>query len=142
MRVLTRATAAELILAQGVSPVRVEEALSGFDFAKPVYEQDFWPEDVLFQLVRLPSVRDPVPASGNWYGLAGITARGVAVNDGLAGRRLNAYKVVSPFKALEGTAVKFKVDRGSGIGGDGGATQVFIPSALLGHLQSLGPADR
>ena len=140
---LTRLTAGDLLLTQGVHPVaEVEKVLSGFDFSRPVYEHDFWPDDVLFQLVRLPSALDPLPSSGNWFGLAGITASGVAVNEGLAGRRLASFKVVSPFKALEGTAARFKVNLGSAIGGEGGATQIFIPTRLLGHLHSLGPAER
>ena len=141
MKMLTPPTAAALLLAQGVPCAReVDKVLSGFDLGKPLYEQDFWPEDVLFQLIRLPSVRDPVPAPGNWFGLAGITASGVAINGGLAGRSLAAFKVVSPFKAVEGTAASFKVDLGRALGGKGGASQVFVPSGLLGHLQSLGPA--
>jgi hypothetical protein len=90
----------------------------------------------------LPSATLPVPTAGNWFGLAGITTKNVAINDGLSGRRAAKFEVLAWFKALEGTAQELPVDLGRAIGGPGGGTQVFVPSFLLGHLQSIGPVDR
>ena len=143
MRILTEQSAADLLRWQGVAPQpEIEKVLSGFDFEKPMYEHDFWPDDILYQLIRKPSATLPVPGTGNWFGLAGITTRGVAINDGLAGRRAAQFKVLMPFKALEGTARPMAIDLGSGIGGVGGATQIYVPRMLLGRLQALGPEDR
>ena len=143
MRMLDRTSAERFLSEQGVQPAsEVKNVLSGFDFSKAIYEHDFWPGDVVYQFVRLPSATDPAPSSGSWFGLAGLTPSGVAINEGLAGRRLARFKVLAPFKALEGTAVKFKINISSGIGGRGGATQIFIPRGLVGHLQSLGVAER
>ena len=86
--------------------------------------------------MRRPTATDPSPAAGNWFGLAGMTSAGVAIDDGLGGRGLVA------FTALEGTAARFALDRGKGIGGAGGATQVYVPRNLLGHLRPMGPGER
>jgi len=143
MRVLDHKTAADLLRSQGVGPnADVEKVLNGFDFSRPVYEHDFWPGDVLYQLIRLPSATLPLPATGNWFGLAGITTRGVAINDGLSGRQAVKFEVVAPFRALEGSAKTLPVNLGTAIGGPGGATQIFLPRTLLGHLQSKGAVDR
>jgi putative RNase toxin 46 of polymorphic toxin system len=143
MRILNRNTAGDLLRSQGIATkVDVEKVLNGFDFSKPVYEHEFWPGDVLYQLIRLPSATLPVPATGNWFGLAGITTGGVAINDGLSGRQAVKFEVVASFRALEGSAKALPVDLGSAIGGTGGATQIFLPRTLLGHLQSVGPVAR
>jgi hypothetical protein len=143
MKLLTAADAAGLLARQGVvSESEIEKILSGFDLGKPLTAMDFWPEDVLYQFIRLPSSGDPLPYTGNWFGLAGITMGGVSINSGLAGRRLASFKVVAPFVALEGTAVALPQNLGNGIGGPGGGgTQIFVPRALLGCLQSVGPAE-
>ena len=143
MRILSHDTAVDLLRSQGLSNgAEAERVLDGFDFNKPVYEQDFWPGDVLYQLIRNPSSSLPLPTAGNWFGLAGITTRNVAINDGLSGRHAAKFEVLAWFRALEGTAKELPVDLGRAIGGPGGATQVFIPSFLLGRLQSAGPVDR
>jgi len=143
MRVLNKEGAGALLRSQGVADSKaLEEILKGFDFDKPAYEQDFWPGDVLYQLIRMPSAKYPVIVPGNWFGIAGITTQNVAINDGLSGRNLVRYEVLAPFKALEGTAKELPVDIGTGVGGAGGGTQIFLPSILLGHLRSLGPAPR
>ena len=143
MRVLNHDSAVDLLRSQGVGGgAEIEKILGGFDFDQPVYEQDFWPGDFLYQLIRLPSSTLPLPIAGNWFGLAGLTTKGVAINDGLSGRRAAKYEVRAWFKALEGTAKELPVDLGRAIGGPGGATEVFVPSFLLGHLQSIGPVDR
>lgn len=142
MRTLNRVSAEAFLASQGVPHAEVVKILTGFDLRQPIYEHDFWPDDVLFQLIRLPSATDPTPLTGNWFGLLGITSTGVAVNDGLAGRRCASFKVISHFKALEGTAAPFTVNLQTGIGGGGGATQIYIPRSLLGHLTSIGPTER
>jgi hypothetical protein len=143
VKLLNRAAAELFLSAQGIKPKsETDKVLSGFDFDQPVHEHQLWPGDILYQLIRLPSARDPYPATGSWFGLAGITASGVAVNDGLSGRRLASFKVVAAFTALEGIAAKFNISRASGIGGRGGMTQIFIPGRLLWHLQSYEPAER
>jgi len=143
MRILDRNSAAEFLRGQGVSPDReIEKILRGFDFSKPAYEQRFWPGDVLYQLIRLPSAMQPLMATGNWFGLAGITTGGVAINDGLSGRQAVRFEVISGFTALEGTAKELPVDLGIAIGGKGGATQIYLPRTLLGHLRALGNVDR
>jgi hypothetical protein len=142
MKMLDRAAAEIFLSHQGVMAAsQLDDILSGFDLDKPMYQMDFWPEDVLYQFIRKPSLHEPSPAIGNWFGLAGITEAAVAINSGLAGRHLARFKVIAPFSALEGTAVKFKVNLGTAIGGQGGGTQIFIPRALLGCLEALGPAQ-
>ena len=149
---------------------KLDDVLSGFDFDKPIYEQQFWPGDEVFQLARLPSLpqesprhhtnrdsqydfrqvladpsrlvrRIPSPI-GNWFGLRGITTRGVAINDGLAGRQALRFEVIIGLRALEGTAARVKRNIGTGIGGPGGQTQIFIPSMLLNRLECRGQVDR
>lgn len=143
MHMLNPQTAAALLRGQGVRPERlIEQILDGFDFSKPAYAHDFWPGDVLYQLMRLPSAAQPFMATGNWFGLAGITTSGVAINDGLSGRQAVRFEVIAPFTALEGTARALPADLGTAIGGRGGATQIYIPKALLGHLQALGHVER
>ena len=143
MRVLNRQSAGDFLRSQGVRPdSEVEKVLSGFDFTKPVYSQEFWPGDTLYQLIRLPSSSQPVMMTGNWFGLAGITTHGVAINDGLSGRQATRFEVMHPFTALEGCAKELPVNLGTAIGGRGGGTQVFLPRTLLGHLESLGAVER
>lgn len=142
MRMLNPRSATALLQSQGVHAPEIEKIFTGFDVGKPLYEHDFWPDDTLWQLVRMPSASLPSPATGNWFGLVGVTSSGVAINDGLAGRRLVRFRVVAHFKALEGTAKTLPADIGTGIGGLGGATQVYVPRALLGRLVATGGADR
>lgn len=143
MRMLDRQSAEALLAAQGVPPSEVKKVMTGFDLAKPMYEHRFWEGDRLFQLVRLPSATDPLPSTGSWFGLAGMTSSGVAVSDGLSGRRLVELEVALAFTALEGTACRFAGSIHSGIGGAGGQTQVFVPRhVVLAKLVSVGPADR
>ncbi len=142
MKLHTRATAASYLAGHGLPAAEITKVLGGFEFGRPVYEHHFWPNDDLYQFVRLSSASDRSPSAGNWFGLAGVTPSGVAINEGLAGRQLVRFKVVAPFDALEGTAAACAVDLGTAIGGKGGSTQVYVPRALIGHLRSAGPADR
>ena len=142
MRILNRQTATDLLRAQGVGAADTEKVLGGFDFSKPIYEQEFWPGDVLYQLIRLPSAMQPSLTTGNWFGLAGITTDNVAINDGLSGRQATKFEVTAHFSALEGSAAELPVNIGTAVGGRGGGTQVFLPRMLLGRLQSMGPVER
>ena len=141
MRILNRQTATDLLRSQGVGAVDIEKVLSGFDFSKPVYEHEFWPGDVLYQLIRLPSLMQPSMSTGNWFGMAGITTENVAINYGLSGRQTTKFEVTAHFSALEGSAAELPVNIGTGIGGRGGGTQVFLPRKFLGRLQALGRVD-
>jgi hypothetical protein len=137
VRLLNRVNAELLLRSQGVHSKReIKNILSGFDFNQPAYEHQFWPDETLYQLIRQPSAREPNPATGNWFGLTGITAPGVAINSGLSGRRVAIFKTVAAFKALEGTAAALRVNLASAIGGQGGMTQVFIPRSLFWCLHS------
>lgn len=142
MHSLNPTTAAELLASQGVQPAsEVVKVLSGFDSSKPMYKHDFWPGDTLYQYIRLASVANPVPTRGSWFGIAGITTRGVAIFAGVAGRTLHRFEVAHPFSALEGTAARLPIDWQNEIGGPGGASQVFVPRMYSGHIRSLGPAE-
>ena len=66
MRILDRTSAERFLSEQGVQPAsEVKNVLSGFDFSKAIYEHDFWPGDVVYQFVRLPSATDPAPSTGS-----------------------------------------------------------------------------
>ncbi len=143
MRLLDRNSAAALLRSQGLTDdTAIANVLDGFDFTKPVYERQFWPGEFVQQLIRLPSATDPAPRTGNWFGLSGITTSGVAINDGLSGRRGARFEVVAPFVALEGSASPKRVDLGTAIGGRGGQTQIYMPNALIGRLRGAGAVDR
>lgn len=143
MRILDRESARALLRLQGVmSEAEIKKVLSGFDFSHPVYEHVFFPGEILYQLVRLPSFYLPSPMTGNWFGLAGLTTGRAAINDGGAGRRAGQFEVVMQFCALEGIAKKLAVDLEKAIGGPGGGTQIFVPRTLLGRVRSVGPVER
>ena len=142
MRLLTPEAARAFLLGQGLAPGReVDDVLSGFDFMRPAYEHHFFPGDELYQLIRLPSVGLPSPQRGNWYALAGLTHRNVAVSSGLAGRRTQKFEVVMPFLALEGTAKTLPIDWRLEIGGPGGGTQIYVPRQFGGRIRAVGPVD-
>jgi len=142
MRSMNATDAAAFLASQGVQPAsEVKKILSGFDFSKSAYEHHFWPGDTLYQFVRHISVGNPVAARGSWFGLSGVTMRGVAIFGGLAGRTSHKFEVVHPFSALEGTAARLPADWDNEIGGPGGATQVFVPRMYAGHIRSLGPSE-
>jgi len=141
MQMLTKETAETWLAEQGVRQDEIVKVMSGFDLTRPLYLNQFWPGDRLFKMIRLPSALDPVPTTGQWFGLAGMTTAGVAINDGLSGRRLAEFSVSSSFQGLEGTAAPFNGSIHSGIGGPGGQTQVFIPYLVqMTRLSSVGPA--
>lgn len=136
MRILNQQSAEELLRRQGLSLAKISEVLGSFNLKEPLYEHDFWDKEILYQLKRVNA------SIGMWFGLPGITTKGVAINDGLSGRILVKFRVTIPFKALEGTAKSMKKDYGIGIGGPGGQTQICIPPILQSRLEVLGQADR
>jgi hypothetical protein len=143
LRLLSQVDARAYLERHGiVSPKKIDEILGGFDFSKPVYEQPLFPGDTLFQFVRNPSLGAPNPTTGNWFGISGATTGGLAITDGLAGRRLQKYRVVAHASALEGTAVKKEVEWDWAGGGPGGATQLYLPPNLLGCVECLGGHER
>ena len=143
MRLLDRESAKMLLLSQGVALAEdIAKVLNGFDFAKPVYEHHFFPGDILYQLIRLPSFDLPSPDRGRWFGLAGITTQKVAVNDSLSGRRAHQFEVIMHFTALEGSAKALPVNLKTGIGGPGGGTQIYVPRLLAGRIRAVGPVER
>ena len=143
MRLLTQADARAYLAKHGVvSQEKVDDILGGFDFSKPVYEQPLYPGDTLFQFVRNPSLHAPSPTTGNWFGISGATTKGLAIMDGHSGRRLQKYRVVAHTTALEGTAVKKDTAWDWAGGGPGGATQLYLPPTLLGHVECLGGHQR
>lgn len=122
----------------GVSAM--DEVLAGFDLAKPVYVNPLEPGDRLLQFIRNPSHFGQSQA-GNWFSLWSGSMPGVSIFGGLAGRTPHLYRVAHPLRVLEGTAKKLAVNWRLAIGGgNGGATQIYVPPALLGHLEPLGPA--
>ena len=169
MRPLKKDAVIEWLRSQGET-WKLEDVLSGFDFDKPLYEHQFWPGDEIFQLARLPSLPQELPRNatdldsqhdfreslddpsrlvsrppspiGNWFGLRGITTRGVAINDGLAGRQALRFEVIVNLRALEGAAAALRRNIGTGIGGPGGQTQIFIPSMMLNRLECRGQIGR
>ncbi len=142
MSATTESTLSSYLARYGITdPAAVQEVRSGFDMSKPLYEHYFRPGDVLYQLVRLPSFYNLNPHRGNWFGLAGLTARNVAVLHGLAGRRTHQFRVLAAFVGLEGTAGRYPLDWNKEIGGPGGATQIYVPRVLMACIQAAGPAE-
>jgi len=116
----------------GVSlAAKIEEIIGSFDFSKAVYLQQFEPGQVLYQFIRRSSAQDSSPMAGNWFCLKGARASGLAIIDGLSGRGLHAFRVARAFTALEGTAKKQPVQWSWSGGGQGGATQVYVPVTLV-----------
>ena len=127
--------------ANGVAhPALVHDVLSGFDSQKPIYETPLDFETELYQYMRRPATGRPDLRVGNWFCITGASRRGLGIIDGLAGRELHRFRVVSPFVALEGTASKIARNWQFEIGGRGGSTQIYVPPRFIGHIQSLGTA--
>ena len=143
MTSLTKMEAELFLKKYGISsPSVMAEVLSGFDFKHPVYEQFFEEDQELFQFIRNPSATNLSPCAGNWFALPGATTQGVAIIDGGAGRRFHRFRVERAFMALEGTAREFPLMWKFEIGGKGGATQIYVPPAVLGYLSAVAPAER
>ena len=117
-----------------------DEVLAGFDLSKPICVNPLEPGDRLLQFIRNPSHFGQSQA-GNWFSLVSASMPGVSIFGGLAGRTPHLFVVSHPLRVLEGTARKIAVNWRLAIGGGvGGATQIYVPSGLLGHLKPLGPA--
>ena len=120
------------------SGAKTEEIMSGFDFDQPLYEQPLEEGQALYQFVRMPSFYG-AGGMGNWFALPSASMDGLAIFGGLSGRHPHKFQVTHSFVALEGTAAKLPKDWGWGGGGFGGATQLYVPPRLLGHVTSVGP---
>ena len=126
----------------GITADQVEKVLAGFDLAKPLVEEFFDPGDQLFQYVRGSEFKDLNPAAGGWFARAGATPASLAILEGAAGRRLHRFKVVAGFTCIEGTAGKFRRNVMLDIGGEGGASQVFVPAMYRGCIRAVGAQER
>jgi hypothetical protein len=102
-----------------------------------VYEQTFEEGQDLFQYIRGSSAGDSGPGAGNWFCLAGATTKGVAIIDGGSGRTLHRYTVNATFTAIEGAARPQSTNWSWSGGGPGGATQIYVPPRLIGHLSAV-----
>jgi hypothetical protein len=143
MKWLNQAEIEAFLVRNGVcEPAAPAEILSGFDLDRPIYEQQFEEGQDLFQFIRNASASNTSPRVGNWFALPGATTGGVAIIDGGAGRRFHRFRVSRNFTALEGTAKDFPLTWKFEIGGKGGATQIYVPPALLGHLRAISAAER
>lgn len=138
---VNKAAIREYLERNGVNhPVLVDNVLSGFDLAQPVYEQRLEPGAELFQYMRRPAVGRPDLRVGNWFCLRGASRDGLAIMDGLAGRELHHFRISAELVALEGVASRLSPHWVAEIGGGGGATQIYVPPRLLGHVHSIGHA--
>jgi len=126
----------------GIAATRIEEVLSGYDPAKPLIEEFFEPGDQLFQYIRGSQSGNPSPAAGSWFARAGATPASLAILEGGAGRRLHRFQVVARFTCVEGTAAKLERNVMKDFGGEGGASQVFVPRMYRGCIRAMGAQDR
>ena len=121
-----------------LNQAQIDEITSGFDLSKTVYENRIWPDDKLFQFVRNPNSSFNELRTGRWFSLAGASMDSLAIFSGASGRQLTQFRVNHPIVVLEGTAVKLARDWNWEGGGEGGATQLFIPEKLLYALEVIG----
>ncbi len=126
----------------GIAAARVEEVISGYDLAQPLIEEFFEPGDRLFQYIRGSEFKDPNPAAGSWFARAGATPAGLAILEGAAGRRLHRFQVVARFSCIEGSAAKLERNVMKDFGGEGGASQIFVPPMYRGCIRVVGAQDR
>lgn len=120
------------------SQQEIEEIISGFDLSKPVYEQEIWTNDRLYQYVRNPNSSFNEIGVGRWFSLKGAKMSSLAIFSGGSGRSLIEYKVNFTIVALEGTAKKMGLNWSWSGGGQGGATQIFIPKKMFYAIEALG----
>ena len=118
----------------------VSNVLSGFNLAKPMYEQRLEPGADLFQYMRRPASGRPDLRVGNWFCLRSASRRGLAIMDGLAGREIHHFRVYCELDALEGEASRLSPNWHHEVGGIGGETQIFVPPLLIGRIHSVGNA--
>jgi hypothetical protein len=119
----------------------ISDVLDGFDLDQIIQYRLLEEPDRLFQYIRKPSFKDLSPHSGRFFCLAGATQSRLAIVGGLAGRRLHRFEVLAPLTVIEGTAKRQDDNLDIGIGGEGGATQIYVPPNLLGHLAAVASVD-
>jgi len=114
--------------------------LDGFDFAnKPLYFRAFEPGEAVFQYIRNPALENSNSVrSGNWFCIKGASQSDVAITGGGSGRLRHRFEVVQSFVTLEGTARKQAPNWKWAGGGDGGGTQIYVPTPMIGCLRSQG----
>lgn len=111
----------------------------GFDFSKPVYEQDLDDRTIIYQFVRNSSAQYPLQKLGNWFYLQGADMPGLAIFSGGEGRSVATVRVDVRFTALEGTSTAMSRNWRNSIGGKGGMTQIFVPDVYIrSNLRILG----
>ena len=143
LRRLTTDQYRDWLLHHGVGAPEVQNVLSGFDPLKPLTEEVFEPGERLFQYMRGSSFWDRSVGSGSWFALAGASPTGLSILEGPAGRLLHRFVVVAVFQAIEGTARALPPNHFTGIGGgQGGASQVFVPRMYQGCIRAVGPQER
>ena len=123
-----------------ISQDKINEIYDSFDLKYPIYKQPFYPNDIVYQFLRKPSLGYTSSMTGNYFSYHCATKSAVAIIDGLSGRFMQKYQVSAYFIALEGTARKMSVKWDCALGGEGGGTQIFIPQIYLGHLVCQGPS--
>lgn len=161
IRSINRAGIVTWLATRGVS--NASEILEGFGFSKnrtpTVFEVELEAGDELLQWIGNPSAELGI-ARGRWYALKGATMDRLGIFSGGAGRSLHRFEVTAPCRALEGDAAELgsratpdgprvKISRTGdatngwkfGLGGSGGATQIFVPRIYDGHIASLGPTS-
>src|SRR5262245_12220332 len=152
IRSLDKAGIVAWLAAHGVNAA--DEILEGFGFGagrQPrVFEVELEEGEPLYQWMGNASAGAGI-SRGRWYALKGASMDGLGIFSAAAGRSLHQFRVAHPCRALEGDAAGIGTRIGSegprvkswqyGVGGSGGATQIFIPRLYDGHIASLGPAE-
>ncbi len=136
-----KATIKSFCSRHGISDDKRAEIEDGFDLHQPLVAYTLYPPEELFQYIRLPSSMNVCPSVGNWFALKGATLEGVAIFSGLSGRRRAKFELLVPIEVLEGTAGRQPRDWDIAVGGPGGSTQLYIPTASLVTLRCWGNVE-
>jgi hypothetical protein len=139
MNLLDQEGARRYLRAHRVASRSIEDIVGAFDFAASVYEQTLDGGTEIFQYVRNPAHGDMSPRLGNWFCIRGATQDGLAIFGGGSGRHIARFVVSHAVTVLEGTATPMHPNWSYSIGGGGGATQIYVPTSLVGHLACAGP---
>ena len=124
---------------RGYSSDKIKEILTGFDLEKATYEQRLDQRTIIYQFVRRSSQSNIMPKLGNWFCLPGASQSRLAIIGGGEGRQIAKIRVEVPLLALEGTASPQSINWDWSGGGEGGATQIFIPDQyLMSNIRVLG----
>ena len=139
----------------GYQDKEIKNYLRVFNLNLPAYEQLLEEGDIIYQFMRVPTAKYPEPKLGNWFSLFGSNMTRLGIFSG-AGRILAKVKVQNPITVLEGTAAELPLSwknnketgEAFGVGGKGGATQIFIPAhqinsslIVLGYLNEIPAMD-